>query len=80
MQAHILLIIRLIRNSQFVPQKYVKPLEGTDGLYEIWVSLGRKVFRIFCFFNKGHLVTLLYGFRKKTPKMPMSEIEITEKK
>ena len=68
MQARILLTIRLFRNIQFVPQTYLKHLEGPDGLYEIRESLSRKVFRIFCFFDEGYLVTFLNGFQKKCQK------------
>jgi phage-related protein len=61
------------------PQTYLKHLEGTDGLYEIRVSSGSNIFRIFCFFDQGQLVILLNGFQKKTQKTPKSEIERAEK-
>ncbi len=54
-------------------------MEGTDGLYEIRVSSGNNIFRIFCFFDEGQLVILLNGFQKKTQKTPKSEIERAEK-
>ena len=79
MQARILWTIRLIRDIQFVPQTYLKHLEGTDGLYEIRISSGSNIFRIFCFFDEGQLVILLNGFQKKTQKTPKSEIERAEK-
>ena len=50
-------------------------MEGSDGLYEIRVSSGNNIFRIFCFFDEGQLVILLNGFQKKTQKTPKSEIE-----
>jgi phage-related protein len=78
-QARILWTIRLIRDIQLVPQTYLKHLEGTDGLYEIRVSSGSNIFRIFCFFDQGQLVILLNGFQKKTQKTPKSEIERAEK-
>ena len=78
-QARILWTIRLIRDIQFVPQTYLKHMEGTDGLYEIRVSSGNNIFRIFCFFDEGQLVILLNGFQKKTQKTPKSEIERAEK-
>lgn len=40
-------------------------MEGSDGLYEIRVSSGNNIFRIFCFFDEGQLVILLNGFQKK---------------
>ena len=74
-QSRILWTIRLIRDIQFVPKTYLKYLENTDGLYEIRVSSGSNIFRIFCFFDQGQLVILLNGFQK-TPKQ---EIERAEK-
>ena len=46
-QSRILWTIRLIRDIQFVPKTYLKYLENTDGLYEIRVSSGSNIFRIF---------------------------------
>ena len=34
-------------------------MEGSDGLYEIRVSSGNNILRIFCFFDEGQLVILL---------------------
>ena len=62
-----------------MPRTYLKHLEGTDGLYEIRVSSGNNIFRIFCFFDEGQLIILLNGFQKKTQKTPKSEIERAEK-
>ena len=52
MQARILLTIRLIRNIQFVPQTYLKYLEGPDGLYEIRVSLVEMFLEYFTFLTR----------------------------
>ncbi len=66
--------IGLIEVLNIIPEKYLKHLTGTD-LYEIRVSSGNNIFRIFCFFDKGKLVVLLSGFQKKTQKTPPNEIE-----
>ena len=66
---------RLIETIQVVPEKYLKHLEGTEGLYEIGIQHGSDIFRIFCFFDKGQLIVLANGFHKKTQKTPKSEIE-----
>ena len=52
MQARILLTIRLIRNIQFVPQTYLKYLEGPDFLYEIRVSLVEMFLEYFTFLTR----------------------------
>jgi phage-related protein len=68
------LTFKLIETIQQVPEDYLKHIEGTDGLYEIRVQLGRNIYRIFCFFDGGKLIVLANGFQKKTQKTPKSEI------
>ena len=54
-------------------------MTGTDGIYEIRVSSGSDIFRIFCFFDEGKLVILINGFQKKTQKTSVEEIERAKK-
>ena len=58
-----------------VPQRYLKYLKGTNGLYEARIQLGSNIWRIFCFFDSDRLVILLTGFQKKTQKTPKKEID-----
>jgi len=76
-QERILWTIRVIKDIQFVPEKYLKHI--SDGIYEISVSSGSNIFRIFCFFDEGQLVIVLNGFQKKTQKTPIDEIEKAKK-
>ncbi len=69
----------LIEEVKIIPEKYLKHLEGTEGLYEIRIQLGNDIFRIFCFFDKGKLVVLANGFQKKSQKTPKQEITIALK-
>ncbi|MFV8347082.1 type II toxin-antitoxin system RelE/ParE family toxin [Flavobacterium sp. ZB4P13] len=71
--------ILLIQTMKIVPDKFLKHLTNTDGLWEIRVAAGNGIFRIFCFFDEGNLVILLSGFQKKTQKTPKSEIIRAEK-
>jgi phage-related protein len=64
----------LIEEVQYVPETYLKHIEGTDGLFEIRIQLASDIFRIFCFFDEGKLVVLANGFQKKTQKTPKQEI------
>jgi phage-related protein len=73
-KAKIIWTLQLIEELHRVPETYLKHIENTDGLYEIRVQLGRDIFRIFCFFDKGQLVVLANGFQKKTQKTPRKEI------
>jgi len=68
--------LSLIEEIERVPETYLKHIESTDGLYEIRVKLGRDIYRIFCFFDKGKLIIAANGFQKKTKKTPKKEIEI----
>ena len=66
--------LNLIQITQKVPEKYLKHLEGTKGLYEIRVEVGGNIYRIFSFFDKGNLVVLGNAFKKKTQKTPKKEL------
>lgn len=69
----------ILRNTKIVPVKYLKNLTNTDGLWEVRISAGDGIFRIFCFFDKGNLIILLSGFQKKTQKTPKKEIKKAER-
>ena len=72
-------VFRVIKTVDKVSEKFLKHIEGTDGLYEIRVEVGNNVYRIFCCFDKGNLVVLFNAFQKKTQKTPKQEIELAEK-
>ncbi|MFM1793997.1 MAG: hypothetical protein RL642_382 [Bacteroidota bacterium] len=65
----------LIEELYRVPEMYLKHIENTHGLYEIRIQHGSDIFRIFCFFDKGNLIVLTNGFRKKSQKTPFKEIQ-----
>lgn len=71
--------LKLIAELPWVPDKYLKHIEGTNGLYEIRVQVGNDIFRIFCFFDDGYLIVVANGFQKKTQKTPGNEIKKAEK-
>jgi len=66
--------LELIEDINQVPEKYLKHLTDTDGLYEIRIKQGSDSFRIFCFFDEGNLILLMNGFQKKTQKTPQKQI------
>lgn len=68
-------VLELIKQVDRVPEKFLKHLTGTDGLYEIRIEYQSNIYRIFCCFDKGQLVVLFNGFHKKTQKTPKSELE-----
>jgi len=74
-QNKIFKVIEAIETLERIPERYLKHLSGTDGLYEARIQLGSNIWRVFCFFDKGRLVILLNGFQKKTQKTPRKEID-----
>ena len=71
-------VFRLVKTVDRVSEKFLKHIEGTDGLFEIRVEVGSNIYRIFCCFDKGNLVVLFNAFQKKTQKTPRKEIELAE--
>jgi phage-related protein len=74
-QDKIIKILDIIEQLERIPESYLKYVVETDGLYEIRVQLGRRIFRIFCFFDGDKVIILLTGFQKKTQKTPSREIQ-----
>lgn len=68
-------VFELIREVERVPEKFLKHLVGTNGLYEVRVEYQSNIYRIFCCFDEGKIVVLFNGFQKKTQKTPQNEIE-----
>jgi len=68
-------VFELLKQVERVPEKFLKHLSGTKGLYEIRIEYQSNIYRIFCCFDKGRLVVLFNGFQKKKQKTPNKEIE-----
>ena len=65
----------ILRSTRIVPEKFLKNLTNTDGLWELRISAGNGIFRLFCFFDKGNLIILLNGFQKKLRKCPKMKLK-----
>ncbi len=74
-KAKIIWTLDLIEELPQVPERYLKHIEGTNGLYEIRVQVGSDIFRIFCFFDDGKLIVVMNAFKKKQRKTPKNEIQ-----
>ena len=68
-------VLELIKQIDKVPEKFLKHLTGTNGLYEIRIEYQSNIYRVFCCFDKGKLIVLFNGLHKKTQKTPKNEIE-----
>lgn len=73
-------VLKIVRDQAIVPKEYFKKLIGTDGIWEVRASHGKKEFRLLGFFHDGKLVILTNGFVKKTQKTPADEIDLAEKR
>jgi phage-related protein len=69
----------MIKTVDRVPEKFLKHLKGTDGLYEIRVEFERNMYRIFCCFDQDTLIVLFNSFQKKTQKTPKQELALARK-
>ena len=72
-------VLKLVQSVKMVPERFLKHMTGTDGLYEIRVECGSNIFRIFCCFDEGNLVVLFNAFQKKTQKTPGQVLSLAEK-
>ena len=72
-------VLGFIEGVRFVPEKFLKHIEGGDGLYEIRVKVGSDIFRVFSFFEEGNLIVVINGFQKKSDKIPRNEIVRAER-
>ena len=71
-------VLILIMTFEIVPIKFLKAIEGREGLYEIRVRQGNNIYRIFCCFDEGNLVILFNGFQKKSQKTPKEQLAKAE--
>jgi len=71
-------VFEVIKQVDPVPEKFLKHLTGTNGLYEIRVKYQSNIFRIFCCFDEGKLIILFNAFQKKSEKTPKNEIDKAE--
>jgi phage-related protein len=68
-------VFELIKQVDRVPEKFLAPIIGYDGLFEIRIEYQSNIYRVFCCFDEGRIVVLFNGFQKKTQKTPREEIE-----
>jgi phage-related protein len=67
-------VFELIKQVDHVPEKFLAPMTGYEGLYEVRIEYQSNYYRVFCCFDEGRLVILFNAFQKKTQKTPKEEI------
>jgi len=68
-------VFELIKQVNMVPDRFLAPMTGYEGLFEIRIEYQSNIYRIFCCFDTGKLVVLFNGFQKKTQKTLKNEID-----
>ena len=77
-------LIRVLETQAIIPQKYVKHISGSDGIYELRLSTAQNEYRILFFFEEGSLieggkiVVLGNGFVKKSNKDYVKPVQQAE--
>jgi len=71
--------IKFIATSQSVPVEFLKRIENANGLYEIRLEVGADFYRVLCFFDNEKLIILINGFRKKSKRTSIREIELGQR-
>ena len=66
MKSKIQYMLELIKQVDRVPVKFLAPMSGYEGLYEVRVEYQSNIYRVFCCFDEGSLVVLFNGLQKKT--------------
>ena len=66
--------MELISTLEWIPAPYFRQMSGHRGLYEIRTSSAQNELRVFALMD-GNRIILLNGFRKKTAKTPLYEIQ-----
>ncbi len=70
--------MKLVEQERFLSTALFKKLVNTDGLWEIRLKTGGRLFRLLCFFDGSHIVIAAHAFQKKTQKTPRPAIETAE--
>ncbi len=63
-------VFDLVKQVDRVPEKFLAPISGHEGLFEIRIEYQSNIYRVFCCFDEGRIVVLFNGFQKKTQKTP----------
>jgi len=60
--------LALLEEMESPPSTYFKKLVNSDGIWEVRVSLGSNIYRIFCFFTDNAVVILTHGLVEENPE------------
>lgn len=62
-------VLELIKQVDRVPDKFLSPITGYEGLFEVKIEYESNIYRVFCCFDEGkNWLFFLMRFRKKHKK------------
>lgn len=73
-------VLRVVRDLESVPAKYLKKLINTSEIWEVRVDVGHNTFRLLGFFDGPAFLVLTNSFGKKTQQTPGAEIRLAEER
>lgn len=63
----------MLKTQDRLSENFVKSIR--EGVFELRASHNGNIYRAFFIFDKGNIIMLFNGFKKKTQKTPEREIE-----
>jgi len=73
-------VLNLIEELDTVPSRYFKKLANTEDLWEARINFGSDTFRLLGFFDGNIIIVFVYGFKKKSQKLPKNAIALTQER
>ena len=61
-------VLELIKQVDRVPEKFLSPMTGYDGLFEVRIEYQSNIYRIFCCFDEENWLLFLMVFKKRVKK------------
>lgn len=71
-------VLTLIQEQKMVSTKFLAPVVGRKGLFEIRIEYESNIYRVFCCFDSENMMVLFNGFQKKTQKTPVEQLDRAE--
>lgn len=66
-------VLDMLKRGERLNPRFIKHIK--DGLFELRIEWESNIYRVFFVFDKGNIVVLFNGFKKKSQKAPVKEIE-----
>ena len=70
----------LANHWPLIAEPHVKPVAGSDGLWELREQMGNIRIRLFFFQLSKDKLVMIHGYSEKTQKIPKRELETAERK